>query len=425
MPRTPTDAPREAEPTGEGERLITLDVLRGFALFGVLLVNLEFWFRTTPLRLAQRAARPPGLADRIVDVLLPALFEGRFIGLFALLFGAGLAAQADRRAARGARVGPFLARRMGVLFVLGVLHVLLLWSGDILHLYAIVGLLLSAAVLGRRQRTIAVALGCLLALPVVIAAIVSIAAPASAPAGAPEDPALAAKIDALVHTMRHGSWMDIARARLDEYVEFLPKRAFGLGSSLLMASLGVLVWRTGVLARPREHRRALRWALIVGSTYGLGQAVLHALLKRTPVLAEAATLRRLVANCTPSAHASMVLAYAAALVLLLEHPRARRALVFLAAAGRMALTNYLLQSVIGSLLFFGFGLGLYDRLGLTTGALLVVAVYLAQVALSNAWLRRFRFGPVEWAWRSLTYGRAPPMRAAGRAPETGSAPSLG
>lgn len=414
MPPPSTDSPREPRPTGEGERLLGLDVLRGFALFGVMLVNVEFWFRTTPLRLAQASARPQGLADRVVDVLLPVLFEGRFMGLFALLFGAGLAAQAERAAARGGGGAGFLARRLGVLFLLGVLHVLLLWSGDILHLYAIVGLVLWAVVLRRRPRTLAVALVAVLVLPIVIATAVSIARPAGAPPPAtPDDPALAARIDALVQTVRHGSWTEIARARLQEYVEFLPKRGFALGSSLLMASIGVLAWKTGALARPHEHRRALRWSLIVGFTFGLGQAALHTAIRLAPALGAITPLRRLVANCLFAAQASAVLAYAAAVLLLLEQPRTRRLLLPLAAAGRMALTNYLLQSVIGSLVFFGFGLGLYDRLGLTAGALLVVAVYLGQVALSNAWLRRFRFGPVEWAWRSLAYGRAQPMRAPG------------
>lgn len=415
------DSPRVAGPTGEGERLLTLDVLRGFALLGVMLVNVEFWFRTTPLRLAQAAARPGGVADRIVDVLLPVLFEGRFLGLFALLFGAGLAAQVDREAARGGRGGALLARRLGVLFLLGGLHVLLLWSGDILHLYAIAGLLLWAVVLRRRQRTLAVALGVVLVLPIVIATAVSIARPsAGPPPAAPDDPALAARIDALVQTMRHGSWTEIARARLHEYVEFLPKRGFALGSALLMGSIGVLAWRTGALARPREHRRALRWSLIVGYTFGLGQAALHTAIRRVPALEGFTLLRRLVANCLFAAQASMVLAYAATVLLLLEQPGTRRLLLPLAAAGRMALTNYLLQSVIGSLIFFGFGLGLYDRLGLAAGALLVVAVYVGQVALSNAWLRRFRFGPVEWVWRSLAYGRAQPMRAVA-APPPGAA----
>jgi uncharacterized protein len=108
----------------------------------------------------------------------------------------------------------------------------------------------------------------------------------------------------------------------------------------------------------------------------------------------------------------MTLAYAAGILLLLQRERPRALLTHLAPVGRMALTNYLLQSVIGSLIFYGVGLGLYDKLGPAAGALIIIAVFAAQVLVSPLWLRRFRFGPVEWVWRSLTYWKAQPMRLA-------------
>jgi uncharacterized protein len=112
----------------------------------------------------------------------------------------------------------------------------------------------------------------------------------------------------------------------------------------------------------------------------------------------------------PAAMIASTLAYGALILLALERERSRAILAHLAPVGRMALSNYLLQSVICSLLFYGFGLGLYDKLGSAAGALLAVAIFAAQIELSRAWFTRFQFGPVEWLWRSLTYGRSQPMR---------------
>ncbi len=401
-------------PTAEDDRIIALDVLRGFALFGVMLVNYELWFRTSPLRYMQNGSPFPGRANQIVDVLLPIFFEGRFMGLFAFLFGAGLAVQAERVAARGTGARTFLLRRLGVLFAFGLLHILLLWSGDILHIYAIVGGVLVGLVLARRPRTILVAILAFATFPLVVAMIVSLvrAGHRVSTVDPVADAALAAHVDAVVRTMQQGSWLDIARARLVEYADFVPSRLLAAGSSLLMASLGVVAWKTRILARPGEHRRLMKWLVAAGLTLGLGQAAAHVALVRLPGLAGHDGLRRMVANGALLGQMATVLAYASGLVLLLHRSTTRPLLVWLAAPGRMALSNYLLQSLIGSWLFFGFGLGLYDRLGPAAAALIVVGVYLLQVAVSHLWLQRFRFGPVEWLWRSLSYGRAQPMTRA-------------
>lgn len=107
---------------------------------------------------------------------------------------------------------------------------------------------------------------------------------------------------------------------------------------------------------------------------------------------------------------ALALWYASAVVLLVERPAWRRRLAPLAAAGRMALTNYLLQSLVCTTLFYSYGLGLYGRVGPAGGLLLTLAIFGGQLAFSAWWLRRFRFGPVEWLWRTLTYGRRQPLR---------------
>jgi uncharacterized protein len=152
-------------------------------------------------------------------------------------------------------------------------------------------------------------------------------------------------------------------------------------------SIGIACWRMGVLQNPERHRRLL-WAIVCGA----GACI--------------ATLQFF--GWSFDMKPNLVAAgYAAAIFLWASYGWRSESL---AAAGQMALTNYLTQSVILSLLFFGYGLGMFGRLDAAPGALIGVVLYAAQLAFSRAWLRRYRFGPVEWLWRSLTYGCAQPMR---------------
>jgi uncharacterized protein len=158
--------------------------------------------------------------------------------------------------------------------------------------------------------------------------------------------------------------------------------------TLALFALGAFLWRVGVLTRPHDFRREIDIVWIVGISGGAALTTADAHL--APVL--------------------LALGYAAALMALLQRPAARRFLSGFAPIGRMAFTNYLLQSLSFSFIFFGWGLGQFGRMGVTMAFALGITVYVAQMALSNWWLSRYRFGPVEWLWRTLMYGAAQPMR---------------
>lgn len=397
------------EPTAPAERIEALDVLRGFALFGVLMVNLHYWFRTHPLRYTLDRHPWPGAANAITDALLPPVFDGKFIGLFSFLFGAGLMLQRDRADARGAGFSLFALRRLGFLLVLGVAHVVLIWMGDILHVYAVVGLLLLFA-LGRKPKTVFIVFAVLLALPLVGGAVTLGVTLATRGAPAPRGPSpeVHARLEEAIRIYGQGSWTEVMRYRLVDYVSyagFLPRMAV---YALTLALAGVAAWKAGILKSPAEHVRTLRRVLGWGAV-ALAVGLAHVIAGELGWVS-AAWLDLVAFSVLPPAQATLALAYGAGILLLLQREAWRARLAPLGAVGQMALTNYLLQSLICSLIFYGFGAGLYDRVPPAAGAVVVVAIYAAQVLLSRIWLRRFRFGPAEWLWRTATYLKVQPMR---------------
>ena len=397
-------------PTDPSERLQALDVLRGFALLGILFVNLNYWFRTYPGAARLEPDRWSGLPDRAAELLIATFFNARFLTLFSMLFGAGLALQLERVDARGGRVYRFAARRLAGLFLFGVAHVALLWMGDILHLYALVGLLY-LLFLRRKTRTLTIWLGALLALPVLVTlGVLAVKGLARPPQSTQDLEPLRQQAAAALQAYGQPGWLAVARHRLHDYLAtagMLPVEAY---AALIAFLTGLLAWRSGIVQRPTEHLPALRRTLALGLAFGLAQTALARALRHLlpPSLMG---LSNLAFSLAFAASLAMALAYAAGILLLLQRPAWPARLTPLAAAGRMALTNYLMQSLICGFIFHGYGLGLYDRLGPATGALITLGIYASQVLVSAWWLRHHRFGPVEWLWRAMTYGRSQPMRA--------------
>jgi uncharacterized protein len=377
------------------DRYASLDVLRGLALLGVLLVNLETGFRVSLFEHILRFHTHPGWLDRTVDVLVAGLLEFKAFALFSLAFGVGVQVQAERAGARGVGVAGFLVRRFLVLFGVGLFHMLLIWNGDILALYAVCGLLLVP----------------LLRLPAAALAILAVLAVALTyllPFGSlfPGEAALRGHAAEATRIYSSGSVREIFELRWREAWRFIaPLEVTVLPQTLGLMLLGAALWRFSVLKDPKRHR-ALLWTAFVG----LGLLGAAATAVKVAAVSSGRPVGLLVEACS---HTPLALAYAAGLFLWLGSGRPGLLTAPLAAMGRMALTNYLMQSVVLGFVFYGYGLGLFGRLGPAAALLVGLALYAAQVAFSWAWLRRYRFGPFEWLWRSLTYGARQPMRKAG------------
>ncbi len=383
-------------PTPPAERIAVVDALRGFAVLGILVVNMGA-FKSAAVYTPGTIGEWTGPLDRLVADFILFAATGKFYLLFTFLFGLGFCLQLERAEARGVAFARRFVRRMAILLLIGFAHGWFLWSGDILAKYALAGVLL---LLFRRLAPRALVAW---ALTLAVTAFLASGLLVQEASGFAEEMKAAA-----TNVYSTGSYDEIRQfARSELGYSFWPLPLLVLSGIILSYFLvGLAVGRTSLFRQPEKHlgrlRRLVPWLLAAGI---LGNLVMVVAWRG----AEAGSLepRRLAGSLAllvggPSLTAS----YVCGMILLFQHATWRRALQPLAAVGRMALTNYLLQSLICTTLFYGYGLGLYGKLGPAQGLGLSLAIFGLQAVLSTAWLRRFRFGPVEWAWRTATYGAA-------------------
>lgn len=337
-------------PVPPPERVWAIDALRGLALFGVLAINLHTEFRVSLFE--QFLAPPPmGRADRAAAAFLSFAFEFKAISLFSLLFGVGLAIQHERLAGNPRRV-VLLGRRLAALLLFGLIHLFLIWNGDILTEYALVGFVVLPLLFAPSGLSLIAAAAFLLAY--MMLAVVPL------PFAFPDTAWLTGHVTAARHVYAGASFVEILQFRIAELPEIAKLLAYIFPRTLALILFGAWLWRSGAIRALAEHRLALLAtglvligsglvltaqdkgyvALIrVGPSSGAAPAfVLHALGELAPIL--------------------QAFGYAALLLLASGFPAVRGALHWAAAVGRTAFSNYILQSVILGLLFYGYGLGL-------------------------------------------------------------------
>jgi len=378
------------------ERIESLDVVRGIALFGVLIVNLITEFRVSIFQQFLGTTSAQGSLDHFVERIVSLGFEAKAFCLFSLLFGVGLAIQYDRLSRHGSPLY-WLFRRLVVLLAFGLLHLLLIWNGDILTEYALAGLV-ALPILLVRTRGLVVAIVSFLAIyaagPVLLYSNLW-----------PSTATLQHHVALANQVYAAGSFGEVWHFSLQELPLLLPLHVFVFPRTLALFLLGALLWRSGVLVRPQHFR----YQMITAAIAGIGGGATLAAADTYGYLSNLGVSKAILTSFSP---VLLALGYGAAIMALMQFSAAQRFLSIFAPAGRMAFTNYVLQSVIFGLIFFGYGLGQFGRMGAATAFVLGVAVYVAQMVLSKWWLRHHRFGPIEWLWRTLTYGVAQPMRKA-------------
>lgn len=388
--RTPT--------ASSGRRIAEIDILRGFALFGILITNVivatTLWTAVGPRD--KPVSLFDGTADQLVRATVDALFTGRFYLLFAFLFGYSFTLQIAAAERAGAAPAGRLLRRCAALLVIGLLHVYFLWVGDILTLYAVLCLIL-ISLRKLRPRT-AVITGVVLYL---LSSVFSFLPGQGSILGLSEFmnlPAIAAD-----YTGTFGQTFAVQTGLAPAFLLLI---WIGQGvPSLAMFLLGTAAGKRTLFEDTETLRRWSPRVLLLG--FGLGLPVSAATFADAmhwwdgPDLVHG--LQYLVAPAMTFAYVALVLRFA-------RSARTGRVAALLAPAGRMAATNYIGQSVVLMLVYTGYGLALADDIAPLGVVAVALVTFAAQLALSSWWLRGHPYGPVEWVLRAATYLRVPPWR---------------
>ena len=447
-PRTTYAAPVAVErrpvfaPVAESERIEIVDVIRGVAVLGILLMNIPFFGLPDRFDEAWRAnTASPNFWVYAVNTIL---FEGKMRALFSAVFGAGIVLFTEGKEKSGRSATGLFYRRMMWLSLFGLVHAhLVLWFGDILYFYGLVGML---AFLFRKRAPRWLAMG----VPVVavigftagslfyslnirakrLAWRDAVTAQAAGRALTPrQDSALVAwralekemipnqaEIAQQTTLMRgsYGQVGSIVRKKAsDMEFKYLPMAIWDM---LALMLLGIALFRWGFLTLQWSNR-AYAWTAVIGYTVGL-TAVTYTFIHTVRVIpnlsAGLAYIERTPIQWWRGLYdvqrIALMMAHVSVIMLMYRAGWLRGLFARLRAVGRMAFTNYVMQSVICSLVFFGYGLKQFGAWQYYQLYYLVAGIWLLQLVVSPWWLQKFQFGPLEWAWRSLTYWRRPPMR---------------
>lgn len=401
----------DGSPVEAGQRHIILDALRGFALLGICLANYPEFSLYSFLQEYPKSIFPTAVIDTITQWCLYIFIDGKFYTIFSLLFGIGFSIILENNQKRGANGTLIFYRRMFFLLLIGFAHLILIWSGDILMLYAAVGMTLPLF-LRCKNKTLLIWAGFFLTLPVVVDYVCQFTGVYLSSKlvewqwllcdrfGITEENFAYWLRDAQNYKDVHDFLLMGAVERMQEFVDgnryfkvlglFLI--GFWLGRNKIFISLEKIeqklkktcLW--GLLAGlPLSAIYA--WSAMTGKPFGFGT---HSLFYFISVYLTA-------------------FGYVAGFCLLYIKYRQWKIWRVLSFPGRMALTNYIGQSAIGVLIFYGVGLGIGADTGLIYGELIALTVFVFEIALSGTWLRYFRFGPLEWIWRCLTYMKMFPI----------------
>lgn len=401
--------------SGRAGRIELVDALRAFALFGILQVNV-LSFLWGPVALTVFVAAP-GVVEQAAWLLVATFVSTKFLSLFAFLFGYGFALQTRglRRGAAPAPVRRRYRRRLGFLLAVGVLHGVLLYFGDILTTYAVLGFVLLLYAASRPRRLAAHARGWFVGYLLLMAMLALgewgsglQADPAAADDADDEDAALAAAAVPTAWLTRHaiavqGSYREYLAVNAADYANLTAQAlTFAAPYVLGLFVLGALAGRQGWLAQPQRHPRVWRAARRIGWA-------------ALPLAAAGAWLSLRAQIDTPGAPSTpgfvltslsfpLAALYLSWIVRHRDAPALRRVIRWLAPAGRMPLTNYLCQSLAMGALLSGWGLGWGAGLNAWQLSLLALAFVAVQIVASRAWIARFGQGPVEALWKRVTYG---------------------
>ncbi|WP_240620192.1 DUF418 domain-containing protein [Peribacillus acanthi] len=379
------------------KRIETIDILRGIALLGIFLVNMPSFFSPV-LHIDPYSYYKEGI-DRNLSYIVDVIAQASFYPLFAFLFGYGAVLLERSLENKGLKFKTTYTRRMLALLGFGVVHAFLVWHGDILINYAILGLiyLLFHKLNGKTLLWV----GSLLYLiPQIVMSLLVVLASFIVPTEEDSFKNETKLINQSIEIYQNGSFMQITQQRWEDW--YLIN---GGGAVVLMffAILPYLLVGAGAakikwLENPERYKKSLTitmWISLVGAI----------ILKLMPYYAGHKLSITMVQDFIGGTFLTFF--YITGITLLLRKETVQKWFQPFAFAGRMSITNYLTQSVLCSFIFYSYGLGLYERISYTIGVVLVIVIFILQLLFSKWWLSSHTMGPVEYVWRTLTYGKRP------------------
>lgn len=399
-------------PATVAERVDSIDVLRGFAVLGILVMNIQSYSMVGAAYLNPTAYGDLTGANYTVWLLSHVLADMKFMTLFSLLFGAGVILFTSRREAATGMSAGLHYRRMVWLLLFGLIHAYLIWYGDILYTYALCGMLVY--LFRKRNPVVLIVVGLLV---VGVGSASSLLAHWSMPQWPPasiqeieRDWKPSAEVVAKEIAAYRGEWVGqwshrAPAAFFFQTFLFLMEMAWRAGG-LMLAGMGL--FKLGVLSAKRSTATYLVFVALAGMV-GV-PLVLHGVRRNEALHWDLYSCFFLGQQFNYWGSLLVSLGWIGVIMLLCKHRLVRPLTGALAAVGRMAFTNYIMQSVLCTLVFYGHGLEYFGKVERTGQIGIVFVIFALQLIVSPIWLRAFRFGPLEWLWRSLTYWRLQPMR---------------
>ncbi|TFD99259.1 DUF418 domain-containing protein [Jeotgalibacillus salarius] len=382
------------QPIDSTQRIQSLDVIRGFSLLGIFIVNMIAFH--SPMYYYDPYSWWGDSINRPVYWWIDVFVQASFYPIFAMMFGAGLAIQYMRAEEKKAHFTSFASRRLAILLGIGLIHAFLIWSGDILITYAVAGFILIWML--KLSGKMLLILGFIIYfLPQSLLSGIMFFASMVDPTTVTYFSSVQ-DIESSVANYGSGSFADIFGQRVDDWTYANSPAGF---ISIIIAILPLMMIGAGV-AKTKLFEKASDKKLLLSLSalifLGLGIAI-----KTSPYWGE----KNLAFVFTQDYVGGPLVAmgYMTLLLLIMTAPLSAKLLQPLAKTGRMALTNYLLQSIIGTIIFYNYGFGLYGEVTLMTGTLIALGIFVMQVIFSELWLSKFKQGPAERLWRKLSYSK--------------------
>lgn len=399
------------------DREVFMDVLRGIAILGIFIANLQYFSFYSPK--ASGAFINQSL-DHQFTFLHAMFIEGKFYSIFSLLFGWGIALQMSSSANNDTVTAKFIKRRLWFMMLLGGIHLIFIWTGDIVAFYAMVGFILVALRKKSNKTLFITGIGLILS-PIVIYFFKMKFLWLNAPAGLLLEAsrylqthfaAIPANSDDITVIQQSHSIVTDIKVNMANvpfryaYLFFVSRISKVLGMMLL----GFVIGRSGFYKRINEYKKQLLWFVLIALIVSLPANYMLAKYMEHPENYYNLKMEGWYETVVYAfGVAPLALVYTILIAWMFQQNWIQHILKLIAPVGKMAFSNYMLHSIVGFVVFHAIGFGYMQQVGPFAWTVFAVLVFLAQIIISTVWLKYFEFGPVEWVWRSLTYGKKQPL----------------